>query len=235
MKFQNNSGFSMVQIMIAAAMMGVLSLGMLQMMENQAKSNRSIKASNELQAFFNEARAYMGKTTYCTKNFGGEVMGEGEVLELDEIIKPNDKVLYAVGDIIGDRSLKIAKIEAIEFEKDTETTGMMKLRFTLEKLGKSYGAKFYKRSMKIDMATDEGGKVTACATLGNLATGFAGEGSPQAENAEQGVKDLQEGKETEAAKTTEEIIKSNSNLQSIQDSIDSMQQTNKKMEELFQE
>jgi hypothetical protein len=236
MKLLNKNGFSMVQIMMAAGMMGILSLGMMKMMETQTKSAKSIKSSVEVQAFYNEARAYLGKSSYCTANFKGEVMNEGDQFDLEELIKPNGKVLYKVGKIYGDRSFRISKIEVIDFEKDSEISGIMKLQFVLDKIGKSYGAKSYTKILKIDVALNDKRELTSCATMGSLLTGISGsEGSEQVDNIEGTIKDMQEGKNTEDTEKVQDTINKNSRLQQFQKSVDTVDQVNKRMEQMLNE
>lgn len=233
MKLLNRNGFSMVQVMMAAGMMGVLSLGMMKMMETQKKSAKSIKAGVEVQAFYSELRAYMGKSTYCIANFEGEVLKEGDQFDLEELVKPNGKILYKVGNKYGDRSFKIAKIEVTDFEKDSDTSGIMKLQFVLDKIGKSYGAKSYTKILKIDVLLDDKGKLTSCATMGSLISGGGLEGSVKVDNVEEAIKDIQEGKKTEDTEKVQETIDNSEKLKELQKSLDAINQSNKKLEEMM--
>ena len=237
MKLLKNNGFSMIQVMMAAGMMGVLSLGMMKMMETQRKSAKSIKTGVEVQFFYNELRGYMGKSAYCLANFEGQVLNEGDQFELEEIVKPNGKVLFKVGELYGERTFRISKIEVLEFESDSDTSGIMKLQFVLDKIGKSYGAKSYKKILKIDVVLDVDGKVTSCATMGSLLSGLSGtggiEGTTRLDDVEETVQEISEGKKSEESVQIQKTIDNNPKLKELQNSIDSMQQTNNKIEEMM--
>ncbi|WP_127716537.1 hypothetical protein [Halobacteriovorax sp. HLS] len=238
MKIFKEDGFSIVQVMIAAGMMGIVSLGMMKMMENQRKSTKSMKTSMEVDSFYNEAKTYFSKDGYCSKNFEGEVLKSGDKFEIMELIKPNGKTLYKVGEIYGNRTFKISKIDIIDFEKETDTSGIMKLQFSLTKMGDSYGAKSYKRILKLDTSLDENKKVVNCATFGSLISGIAGgnlEGTEKVENVEQAIKDIQAGKSTEATKKVEKTIESNQQLKNLQNTIDSLRKANELMEQNLNE
>ena len=230
----------MVQIMMAAGMMGVLSLGLMKMMENQRLSHKSAKASSEALSFYQEIKGYLSKSSYCSKNFEGEVLNEGDKFEFEEILKPNGKVLFKVGDIIGDRALKISKMEVINFEKDSETSGIMKVRFSLAKIGKSYGASSFLKIVKLDVSLDEKSAVVSCATLGSLSQsavslGGNAEGSQKLENVEEALSDLNKGKNTQRAKDLQKAIDGNNELKQMQKSLEALHQSNKEMEKLLEE
>ena len=238
MKFLNKDGFSIVQVMIAAGMMGIVSLGMMKMMENQRKSTKSMKTSMEVDAFYSEAKAYFSKDGYCLKNFTGEVLKNGDKFEILELIKPNGNTLYKVGDIYGNRTFKISRIDVIGFEKETDTTGIMKLQFELTKMGDSYGAKSYKRILKLDTSLDKDSKLINCATFGSLASGLGGgslEGTVKVDNVEKALKDIQEGKSTDATKQVEKAIQGNQQLQNLQKTIDTLRKANEKMQQNLNE
>ncbi|OUR96145.1 hypothetical protein A9Q84_07225 [Halobacteriovorax marinus] len=221
--------------MMAAGMMGILSLGMMKMMETQRKSAKSVKTSAEIQSFYMEAKGYLAKSGYCKKTFEDMTIKEDEEFELEDVLKPNGKVLYKVGELYGDRTFRLTSIQVSGFEKDSESSGIMKLHFYMKKIGKSYGAKEYMRYIKIDVQVGTKGEILDCGTLGSMLGGTALDGTQGVENMEVAIKDLQDGKVTEETKKLEKVIYNNKQLKSISDSIDSMKKTNEQMKALFAE
>ncbi|WP_372654047.1 hypothetical protein [Halobacteriovorax sp.] len=230
----NDNGFSMVQIMMAAGMMGILSLGMMKMMENQKLSVKSLESSAAAVNFYTEAKAYLGRPGYCSKNFEGIVLEEGDAFELDNILKANGDILYEKGQIYESGIFRLESISTKSFEKDTETSGLMQLRFKLDKVGKSYGAKSFTKILKLSFSLDENGKVLSCSTLGS-GSSFSFEGSQQSIDAEQGVKDLQAGVKSEDSKKVEKVIESNPALKEMRKSLETLRESNKKIEEMLKD
>lgn len=228
-----NSGFSMVQVMMAAGMMGVLSLGIMKLMDNQRKSAKAIKSSAEAHSFYLEAKAYMARPGYCKKNFLGLKIAEGDEFVLEDILKSNGKTLYKPGQIFG-RSLRLESISTANFEKDTEFTALMDLRFKLDKIGKSYGAKGYTRILKLNLSLDKDGSVKDCSTFG-AATSNSFDGSPAAIAVQEGIKDLNSGTKSAESEKVKSFLEKNAALKEMNKSIQTMKEANKKMEEMFKD
>ncbi len=230
----NNNGFSMVQVMMAAGMMGILSLGMMKMMENQKLSLNSQRASAAAVNFYTEAKAYLGRPGYCSKNFEGITLEEGDAFELDNILKPNGDVLYEKGKIYESGLFRLESISTKSFERDTESTGLMLLNFKLDKVGKSYGGKSFTKSVKLSFNLDDKGKVLSCSTLAT-ASSLSFEGSQQAINTEEGIKDLQSGENSEKAKKVDQVIENSPALIEMKKSLEILNESNKKIEEMLKD
>ena len=224
----------MVQIMMAAGMMGLLSLGLMKLMENQRLSAKSLKSSAAAQNFYNEAKAYLGRPGYCSKNFEGVRVKEGDEFELENILKANGDTLYIAGKIYEQGLLRLESISTKNFERDSESTGLMQLVFKLAKVGKSYGAKAFVRIVKLSLSLDEDGKILNCGPLGSSG-GFSFEGSEKAMDAEKGISELQDGVESEDAKNVGNIIEKNPSLKQMNEALKNLKETNKQMEEMFKE
>ncbi|ATH09045.1 hypothetical protein BIY24_14145 [Halobacteriovorax marinus] len=233
MKKLNNSGFSMVQIMMAAGMMGLLSLGVMKIMENQRKSANAIKSSAQAHSFYLEAKAYMARPGYCKKNFNGLKVGEGDEFVLEDILKSNGKTLYKKGQILN-QSLRLTSISTANYEKDTEFSALMDLRFKLDKIGNSYGAKGYTRILKLNLTLDKDGAIKDCTTFG-VSSGAAFDGTPAANNIQEGLKDLHSGKKSAESEKVKSFLEKNAALKEMNKNIKTMNEMNKKMEEMFKD
>lgn len=230
----NNNGFSMVQIMMAAGMMGLLSLGMMKMMENQKLSAKSMRASAEAVNFYTEARNYLARPGYCSKNFEGVTLEEGDSFELDNILNANGDILYEIGKIYSGGLFRLDSISTKNYENDTESTGLMQLVFKLDKVGKSYGAKSFTKIVKLSFNVDKNGKVLSCASLGSMG-GFSFEGSQQSIDAEQGIRDLQAGSKSKESEKVEQIIDNNPSLKEMKKSLKTLHESNRKIEEMLKD
>ncbi|WP_417335386.1 hypothetical protein [Halobacteriovorax marinus] len=232
MKKLNNSGFSMVQLMMAAGMMGLLSVGVMKIMENQRKSAKSIQSSAHAQSFFMEARTYMARPGYCKKNFEGLQIAKGDEFEIEEVLKSNGKVLYKKGQTFGG-ALKLSSISMSKFEKETDTTALMNLNFSLDKIGNSYGAKGFKKILKLEVYLNEKSEILDCGSFG-LVHGMMN-GSESQEGLHDGVKDLQKGIDSDNSKKVKSIMKKSNALKQLNNTINSINETNKQMEEMFKD
>ncbi len=235
MRKLNNNGFSMVQIMMAAGMMGLLSLGMMKLMENQKLSAKSVRSTAAVQSFYLEAKAYLARPGYCAKNFEGVTLKDGVEFELEDILKANGQPIYKKGQIYETGLIRLDSISTRNFEKDTESKALMHLVFNLSKVGKSYGAKKYVRIVKLSLDLDKEGKVLNCSTFGSSASGFAFDGSESAVNTEEAIKDLNSGKETEQARKVESLIEKSGALKEMNKNLKKLQETNKRFEEMFKD
>ncbi|PIK13905.1 MAG: hypothetical protein CES88_13040 [Halobacteriovorax sp. JY17] len=224
----------MVQIMMAAGMMGLLSLGMMKLMENQTLSEKSLRSRAAVQNFYSEAKAYLARPGYCAKNFEGVYLKDGVEFELEDILKSNGKPIYKKGEIYELGLIRLDSITTRNFEKDSEFKGLMQLVFNFSKVGKSYGAKKYVRVVKLSLELDKEGRVLNCSTLGSPSS-FSFEGSENTVNTEGALNDLYHGKETEDSKKVKSLIEGSSALKEMNKNLEKLKESNKQLEEMFKD
>lgn len=70
MKLLANAGFSIVEVLVAAALMGGVALGVAKLTQDQAKSTKTIETRFEYNAILNDMRQTLGNNDNCTATFG---------------------------------------------------------------------------------------------------------------------------------------------------------------------
>ena len=243
--FLFQKGFSILQVVVAMGLMSVLSLSFMQMMKNQNKSQRSVRASMELDNFINEFRAVMSLPGTCKKSFGGKTYHNG--LDIQHIIRPNGIIKYKVGSLYGLKGLRLKGIRLTEFSSDSASgeaiqMGLASMEIDVEKRGKVYGAKNMTRKISIILYLDQSKKIVGCTRLGGGGINTAGptvspEAIKEAIDAFGGVanKNLKKGKPSAEAERVRKLIENNPSLKALQESIMQIKKTNQQMDKMFKE
>jgi len=231
----NESGMSLVQVVIAAGMMSMLGLFMMKMQENQTKTQNDIAAKAEIVSFMQKLNSLMATAGYCEKNLNGKKV-TGEPISLSEFQTPNDKVLFKVGDVYGDRQLILKGMEQKDFFFDDEqkTRGLLSFNVALEKKKKSFGARVIKKTLEVVVHVDEQGRIQGCGSTGLNTSGIGGvsTGSVQSvlekASAKVELKNLDE-------KKIKKLIDNNPALKQMQEAINNMNKANKEMEGTYKD
>lgn len=67
----NSKGFSLVEVMVAAGMIGVIGLGVMTLTKQSSESAKSLEVNAEMVTVLNEMRAILSDPTNCKKSFDG--------------------------------------------------------------------------------------------------------------------------------------------------------------------
>lgn len=121
----NQFGFSMVQVMIAAAMLGGLSLVVLELNKSMSRTSRRARVNGELNDVIVHMREMLASTSNCSETFLGQTpfdSGPDNVAKEDSIqyqLGNNTfKGKYAVGSALGG-GVKIKSYELLEIQPHT--------------------------------------------------------------------------------------------------------------------
>lgn len=238
MAIKNEEGFSLVQVVIAAGLMGVLSLFMLKMQENQRMNQNKIAMDGEISTFMNKLNGFLQRSDYCEKNLVGKSISSKEPFEIEKFIAPNGKVIFETGQLYGNRMFELLSIKDSDFfyDSDDQKTGNLTLQVTLKKHKKSFGADLINKRIDLMVYLDDEGTISACNS-----NSFAG-GTPsmniKTEDIHKVVTDVQttqDKKDDETIKKHEVIkdtIESNPALLELQKSIRNLQKSNEAMKNL---
>ncbi len=82
---KGNSGFSLAEVMVAAGMLGVLSLGVSQLMQNSAKTEKRLGQQVNMVSLQSEISSALSNQLACTRTFGGTdpmVGGGGQAMTI---------------------------------------------------------------------------------------------------------------------------------------------------------
>lgn len=248
-------GFSLVQVMVAMGLMSVLALGLMRMMSNQVKGQKSMRASMEIDNFINELRLLISRPGSCEKTF--ENMSYQDGMELMEIRRSNGETKYLVGNTYGFNTFKLAGLKIKGFspddpEAENYQTGLATLEINLEKKGQVYGGKTMSRKVDVVLQLDKNKKIVGCSTLGGASLLQGPEVSAKdVKEAIDSVKiEKQETKPKEEKKNgvpeekieisakvqqVQEVIESNPQLKAMQEAILQMKKANEEMKKMLDE
>jgi len=166
MHLNSNKGFSLVQVMIAAGLMGMLSLFMLKMQENQRMSQNKIEMDGEIRSFMNKLNGFFQRADYCEKNIVGKNVqdGVGDPVKIEKFIAPNGRVLFEKGGLYGNKSFELESIAKDSFFYDTDdrSSGNLTLMVKLKKHKKSFGAKIIAKKIDLMVYLNHHGKIISC-------------------------------------------------------------------------
>lgn len=108
---QNQNGFSLVQIMIAAAVMAGLSVLFMQMMSNQNMQQKTAVAQGEITSVSTTISSILANNVQCTANFQGTFPPSSPFPGL-KLGKNDTDYAVAVGQAIGNISIKSMEFTA---------------------------------------------------------------------------------------------------------------------------
>tara|TARA_R110002072_G_scaffold64203_4_gene159593 strand:+ start:37292 stop:38167 length:876 start_codon:yes stop_codon:yes gene_type:complete len=217
--FKEQDGFSLVQVMVAMGIAGLLMVALMRMQQQQAMTSRKATVDIEVNSFQSQMNGLIGRAGYCDKNFL-EKSFTGDSIEIDEFLKPNGEPKFVVGETYGDRKFKILSMSLKDFEFDETTgdedggAGLANLEIKLERLGKMFGGKFITKNFEVSLYLDQNKVIKGCGstmTAGLLGGGSGGSGSGMSEKAvtkesvEALVKAQIEAMEESEGKTEDEI------------------------------
>lgn len=159
-KILNDKGVSLVNVMMAAAMLGGLALVMAKLGQNQSKMQRKAIEDQGLNSFVNNLEKHLINNKACANTFTSVtgLNATGDSANIDEIKNLNDTVVYNTSDKAPSPQLSITNMTV------TRTgTNSVELAIEINKKtkGKSVGAKNFTKRFKLD-ALISGGAITKC-------------------------------------------------------------------------
>ena len=181
-KNMNQDGFSLVGIMVGVALLGILTVGMMQVFSNMMKGQNYNKFRSQVENFGEEFRTQLGSHAVCTNTFAGMTMNPAVVTPPFAAIKneAGTGTLYKVGDDLGDHSFKINSMSFVVsptnpwYIEDNATagTGRMILTVNYQATTEQSGPKDYFRTYTISTRRDATGKLVDCAAMAKLSDGI---------------------------------------------------------------
>jgi|GEM_PF-3229418 len=235
MFLRNESGMSLVQVVIASGLMGLLAVFMMRMQENQLKGQNTVATKAEVTEFVQKLNSYLSTPGYCEKNLGRSSLTPDAEFSLNKILTPNDVVLFEVGEKYGNRHFVLESIKKEKFFYDTDekNSGILKLVVNLKKTKKTFGNSSIKKVIELIVQLDSEGQVIGCGAASTV--GAAGQTGIDAESVNKVVlgKDGTESKvEKIQIEKVKKVIEGNPALMELQKSIKSLKESNEKMKEM---
>lgn len=114
MKINNEKGFSMVQVMIAAGMAAGLSLVVSKVMQNAQRSQRSIEAKQNLTEVFSRVSTYIRNTSICSRVFQIAPGDEIEKFKIDDDPFSTTGIVLEKGQEVGNTKIIVEKMKLLD-------------------------------------------------------------------------------------------------------------------------
>lgn len=167
---KNKSGFSLLEMIIAMGLAVGLLVFYMKMQSEQAKVALTTKVNQEVETFFTDFKAVISRPGFCSKSFENTNFSDNAILTILNIKNPRGDIRYLVGELYGNKYVKLTGINLKNFKADDHEglEGIATLELTLERLGKIYGAKTLTKSMELSVSRDQSKKILACGPLGSL-------------------------------------------------------------------
>ena len=160
---RNHKGFSFTEILVAAAMLGGISLGVMQLMNNMQKGQKSSEIKMEVLDLRRRIVTAMADKFACEKTFGSKKIGD----DIDVIKNAKGVIIVKKNQEVANKRLKITRIYTKDPKPPRPLGNDMReieLHVDFENLMKnhSYGAKkTFKTLMKVE-ATGANAPITRC-------------------------------------------------------------------------
>ncbi|MCT4642131.1 MAG: prepilin-type N-terminal cleavage/methylation domain-containing protein [Bacteriovoracaceae bacterium] len=152
---QNNKGFSLIEVVIAMGVLGLVSLGTVKIMNMTMQNEKSSDIKSEVDQIFKDIKMKMQNPIACTNTFSG-FSHESSFNQLSTVKNLNNEVIYNTGIPLAKTKNKLVQISSIEIlGKDNDgvnTKFDIQVEFDLTNGGKNtqlIGAKILKRQFSI--------------------------------------------------------------------------------------
>jgi type II secretory pathway pseudopilin PulG len=158
---KSQAGFSMVQVMLAAAMMGGLALVLSKMGQNQSQMQRKAIEDQDLNEITNRIQRHLLNDDACRNTFvaANVVLNTtGSIAPINEIRSKDNNLVFQ----IGTEASPTYKVSSITVERLPDQ--QLDLAVTLSKkiVGKSFGASEITKHFQLGASFDLSNKITKC-------------------------------------------------------------------------
>ena len=177
---KNPKGFSLVGILVGVSLLGLLTLGMMQVFSNMLKNQNFGKFRTEVENFGEEFRVQLGSEAICTATFTGTLLNPAVAVTKPLIKDASGNTVYSTNTDMGDHSFKIASMDlkssptAPWYVEDDPVagTGRMTLTVNYQALMSQSGAKDAFRTYVLSTRRDATGKLVSCSALAKMSDGI---------------------------------------------------------------
>ena len=170
----------MAGILVGVALLGVLTLGMMELFSSMLKNQNYNKFRTQIDSFGEEFRNQLGSGPICTSTFSGIQLDPATTKSFSAIKDPTGKNIYQVNTDMGDHSFQIASIDLksttgspwyIE-DNPATLTGRMILIVTYRASADQAGPKEAFRTYTLSTHRDASGKLIDCVAMSKMSDGL---------------------------------------------------------------
>ena len=179
---KNRNGFSLVGILVGVSLLGILTVGMMQVFSNMMRGQNYNKFRSQVENFGEEFRTALSSHNVCTNTFTGITLNPATTTPPLTAIKNDAGTgnLYTLNTDLGDHSFKINEIKLVStpsspwYVEDNATTGTghMILTVNYQATTEQSGPKDYYRTYTISTRRDSSGKLVDCASMAKMSDGI---------------------------------------------------------------
>lgn len=154
-----NKGFSLVQVMVAAGILGGLSLVVLQLAQNQNQVMTQSETKSEELELMNQVRIVLSRRQACQQTFQGLSPDD----DIAELINVTGEPVFSTGSVYGNRSIKITRmfLENQTVPSDGGS-GEVILKIMIERLKKNVGVSNITKETMLQVATNSDNEIVSC-------------------------------------------------------------------------
>ncbi len=184
--FLNNRGVTLTETLMAAGLVGGLSLGYLHISSNHDKSQKRIEAGFEIDMLILDMAQILSNKRACVETLGATVANGQDIPEMKNSA---GRTIFSKGSKYGQNLIQIKSMEMANVDLDADGLGNMEVVVTFKKTSKSIkGKKEEVRSIPLPIQVASGNvvcypdsgleivddKVMMCESLGGTFKDFGG-------------------------------------------------------------
>ncbi len=174
------SAFSLLEILVAVAILGVASFALMELMNSLAKSNLNMQQQAEATHLHNEIYALLRNPDACLETFSNTAVDAGSTA-VNSLKRANGTEAFNTTDLYAGKKLQIPVMSVGDFTLDGSdpAVGQAVLWLTITKMGEPLGPKALRRAVKLHVKRNNPGdnKVTSCVAVGGNLTSSASGGA----------------------------------------------------------
>lgn len=158
----NQYGFSLVQVLIAIAMAGGLSLIILKLQENSGKIIKNAETSQSIQELMAEVTSNLSSTASCSETFQNRIISPtpASIPTLKKVLK-RDGSVYTFLEANKEYPEFSVKVENITYSETIDEFLELEIHFTKLHAG-SIGGKNITKKMKLNFQKNALNRITSC-------------------------------------------------------------------------
>lgn len=149
---KNHNGFTIIEIIIAIAILAVISMGIMSAMENMSRSASTSEARQERTSLVYEVGNILNSTTLCTTALHGSPIADGTEVALDANIH--------AGGQYGALSLSTVHLSSVTPITPPNYSAIVSIEGS--KIKSVYGSSNFKESAKLYFSVDASNKLDKC-------------------------------------------------------------------------
>jgi len=161
---KKNAGFSLGEVMVAAALLGIVSLGVMRLVSNMSKSQKTFETASEITTISNGINQILTNEKACEQTFTGTSFGAAS--SITDIRNSTGDAVFSVGSTYGNRTVELLNLDIQNISLSTDGTsksGTFDLAVRMRKTSRqAQGAKEVVKRIRVSVVTDLADNFASC-------------------------------------------------------------------------